>query len=149
MKLVPTDLSEVVAVTIKSLGTLPGVTVTLELATLPRVRLDQDQFPKVLTNLILNAKDAVNSNGQVRVQTGRSSTHVFLTVTDNGVGMTPEFMEKSLFRPFRTTKKNGLGIGMFHSKMIVEAHQGKLEVESELGHGSVFRVLFPLDSSSS
>jgi signal transduction histidine kinase len=50
-------------------------------------------------------------------------------------------MERALFQPFRTTKRQGLGIGLFQSKMIVEAHQGKIEVESQAGKGSTFRVL--------
>jgi len=53
-------------------------------------------------------------------------------------------LNHSLFRPFQTTKKKGIGIGMFHSKMIVEAHRGKIEVQSEPGKGSTFRVLLPL-----
>jgi signal transduction histidine kinase len=54
--------------------------------------------------------------------------------------MSPEFLAQSLFRPFQTTKKNGLGIGMFQSKMIVEAHGGKISVTSEAGKGTTFRV---------
>jgi signal transduction histidine kinase len=67
-------------------------------------------------------------------------------VTDNGCGMSQEFISRSLFRPFQTTKKNGLGIGMFQSKMIVEAHQGKIEVESEPGHGATFRIYLPVQN---
>jgi hypothetical protein len=58
--------------------------------------------------------------------------------------MSPEFRDRSLFRPFQTTKKKGLGIGVFQSKMIVEAHGGRIEVESELGKGTTFRVLLPV-----
>jgi len=58
--------------------------------------------------------------------------------------MTPEFIAQSLFRPFQTTKKNGLGIGMFQSKMIVEAHGGRFSVESAPGKGTTFRVFLPL-----
>jgi signal transduction histidine kinase len=65
-------------------------------------------------------------------------------IEDTGCGMTPEFMARSLFKPFQTSKKNGLGIGMFHSKMIVEAHRGRIEVESAPGRGTTFRVLLPL-----
>jgi signal transduction histidine kinase len=67
-----------------------------------------------------------------------------MSVTDNGCGMAPEFVQNSLFRPFQTTKKKGIGIGMFHCKMIVEAHRGRIEVESQPGKGSAFRVLLPL-----
>jgi hypothetical protein len=58
--------------------------------------------------------------------------------------MTKDFIEKLLFHPFRTTKKQGMGIGLFHTKMIVEAHQGRIEVESVEGKGTTFRVFLPL-----
>ena len=58
--------------------------------------------------------------------------------------MSPEFLAKSLFRPFQTTKKNGLGIGMFQSRMIVQAHGGRMLVESTPGQGTVFRVFLSL-----
>lgn len=69
---------------------------------------------------------------------------MILTVSDNGCGMAPEFLSRSLFRPFQTTKKNGLGIGLFQSKMIVEAHKGKVQVESQPGKGTTFRIILPL-----
>jgi signal transduction histidine kinase len=69
-----------------------------------------------------------------------------VTVADNGCGMAPEFLNRALFRPFQTTKKEGFGIGMFQSKMIVEAHGGRIEVESELQKGTVFKVLLPLQT---
>ena len=62
--------------------------------------------------------------------------------------MTAEFMQRQLFRPFQTTKKKGIGIGMFQSKMIVEAHQGKIEVESAEGKGSTFRVFLPIPAQA-
>ena len=60
--------------------------------------------------------------------------------------MAPEFVRDSLFRPFKTTKKKGLGIGMFQTKMIVEAHHGYLRVQSEPGKGTAFHVSLPLNS---
>jgi len=67
-----------------------------------------------------------------------------VSVRDNGCGMSEEFIENSLFRPFQTTKKKGLGIGLFHCKMIVEAHRGKIEVNSIVGKGTEFRVILPV-----
>jgi signal transduction histidine kinase len=100
---------------------------------------------KVATNLIFNAREAVPQvSGQVRIETSQKNGWAVLAISDNGCGMSPEFLSRSLFRPFQTTKKNGLGIGMFQSKMIVEAHQGKIEVESEMGKGTTFRILLPL-----
>jgi signal transduction histidine kinase len=87
----------------------------------------------------------VSKQGQVRIQTSRLNGWAVLAVADNGCGMSPEFLNRSLFRPFQTTKKAGLGIGMFQSKMIIEAHGGRIEVESEAGKGTTFRVLLPLN----
>ena len=72
-----------------------------------------------------------------------------MSVSDNGCGMTPEFMDKSLFRPFQTTKQDGFGIGLFHSKMIIEAHHGKIEVDSRPGGGTTFRVILPMTGETS
>jgi hypothetical protein len=58
--------------------------------------------------------------------------------------MTREFVDRSLFRPFQSTKKNGIGIGMFQCKTIVEAHRGRIDVESEPGQGTAFHVRLPL-----
>jgi signal transduction histidine kinase len=103
---------------------------------------------KVATNLIFNAREAVaQSSGQVQIQTSQTNGWAVLAIADNGCGMSREFMERSLFRPFQTTKKSGLGIGMFQSKMIVEAHKGKIEVESETGKGTTFRIFLPLTNS--
>ena len=110
----------------------------------PKLLADQEQLQSVVTNLLLNAADAVDNKGVVRVETGHENGWAQFVVADNGCGMTRDFLQKSLFRPFRTTKKKGLGIGMFQSKMIIDAHHGKISVESELGIGTTFRVSLPL-----
>ena len=117
-----------------------------ELDELPSVELDREQIQKVLTNLILNAQDAAGESGHIRVSTSRENGWVLVAVRDDGCGMSEEFMTNSLFKPFQTTKKQGLGIGLFHCKKIVEAHGGRIEVESERGEGSTFRVLRAGDS---
>ena len=68
---------------------------------------------------------------------------VVISVVDDGCGMSAEFMRNSLFRPFQTTKKTGLGIGMFQSRMIVEAHGGEITATSVLAKGTTFRVFLP------
>jgi len=100
----------------------------------------------VVTNLLLNACDAVGPKGRVTVRTDHHDDWVALSVADNGCGMSLAFLRDSLFRPFRTTKKKGLGIGMFQSKMIIEAHRGSIQVKSEVGIGTTFRVTLPVKS---
>ncbi len=141
---VEADLNEVVAKSLAGLESAPDLAWGKDLRPLPKVRIDLDEFQKVIVNLLLNAKEAVSANGHIQVATSQRDGWAVLSVSDNGCGMSPEFLARSLFRPFRTTKKNGTGIGMFHSKMIVEAHRGKIEVESAPGQGTTFRVLLPL-----
>jgi putative PEP-CTERM system histidine kinase len=138
------DLNQLAAEVLKGLDQTPGLLVVKDLQPLPKVRLDPIQMEKVLTNLVFNARDAVGPGGGIRVETSRRNGWAVLAVADNGCGMSPEFVKDRLFRPFQTTKKNGIGIGMFHCKLIVEAHHGRIEVESALGRGTSFRVLLPL-----
>ena len=141
------DLNELVTDTLKAQEQASDVELVKELRPLPKVRLDPAQIQKVLTNLVLNAREALGPGGMIRVETSRRNGWVVLGVSDNGCGMSAEFIQRSLFRPFQTTKKKGIGIGMFHSKMIVEAHRGRIEVESEPGKGTAFRVLLPIAGS--
>jgi putative PEP-CTERM system histidine kinase len=138
------DLNLVVTEALATLnGTLENKLVT-KFDQIPKILADGQQLQSVCTNLLLNASDAVGTNGRITVETTRQGEWVALFVSDNGCGMSEQFIKNSLFRPFRSTKKKGLGIGMFQSKTIVEAHQGKIHVESQLGVGTTFRVMLPL-----
>jgi len=138
------DLNHVVTEALTHLnGTLDTKLVT-KFNQIPRILADREQLQSVCTNLLLNACDAVGTDGRITVETARHDQWIALSISDNGCGMTEQFVKNSLFRPFRSTKKKGLGIGMFQSKTIVEAHQGKIHVESELGVGTTFRVMLPL-----
>lgn len=141
------DLNALVQDTLSSLDGLVKRPVTQRLEPLPELVMDPEQIQKVLTNLVLNAAEAMVEGGEIRVTTERRGGWVILSVSDDGCGIPREFAERSLFRPFQTTKKHGLGIGLFHSKLIAEAHRGKIEVTSEEGSGSTFRVMLPLAGS--
>ena len=144
IKPVESDLNELVAKALAGWEEVAGINLKKELPPLPKIYFDQEQMLKVATNLIFNAREAVSTTGQVQIQTSQRNGWAVLAISDNGCGMSPEFLHRSLFRPFQTTKKNGLGIGMFQSKMIVEAHKGRIEVESETGKGTTFRIFLPL-----
>ncbi len=144
LKPIESDLNQLVIETLENLNGMRGIELVKEFHPLPKVVVDREQLQNVVTNLLLNAREAVGSDGQIRVETSQCEGRAVLSIADNGCGMSPDFLRDSLFRPFQTTKKKGLGIGMFQSKMIVEAHRGNIQVESEPGKGTKFGVFLPL-----
>jgi len=140
------DLNALVKESLQGVNGSGNIDVTKELEPLPALLADVEQLRSVVTNLLLNARDAIRENGRIEVKTAARDGWVTLSVSDNGCGMAPEFVRDSLFRPFKTTKKKGLGIGMFQTKMIVEAHHGYLRVQSEPGKGTAFHVTLPAET---
>ena len=138
------DLNELVKNTLSGMDGLLKANPTLDLHPLPKLIADPEQIQKVLTNLVLNANEAILEGGSIQVSTGQQGNLAVLSITDNGSGMSKEFIDRFLFQPFKTTKKQGMGIGLFHSKKIIEVHQGRIEVESEEGKGTTFKALLPL-----
>jgi putative PEP-CTERM system histidine kinase len=141
---VPAHLHEIVGTALKDFDGLADTTLVKSLRPTPRTLLDAEQMQRVVVNLVLNAKEAVKGGGEIHVETEAQVRYAVLTVRDNGCGMSPDFIKHRLFRPFQTTKVKGIGIGMFHTKMIVEAHEGRIQVESVEGHGTTFRVVLPV-----
>ena len=141
---VEADLNQLVNEALGKVGGMPNVDVQTELQPLPRILANRDEIQSVVTNLVLNARDAVGANGVIHVRTQSQGRRVVLSVMDNGCGMTPAFLKESLFRPFQTTKKKGLGIGLFQCRAIVQAHGGGVHVESEVGKGTTFLVSLPV-----
>jgi signal transduction histidine kinase len=144
----PTELEAIVKETLRNLQEAHSLPLRMQFESLPPVELDREQIEKVITNLVLNAGDALRPGGQIRVTVARRDSHAVLTVADDGCGMTDEFIRGSLFRPFQTTKNKGIGIGLYHARQIVEAHCGWIEVESIPERGSTFRVVLPLQHRS-
>jgi putative PEP-CTERM system histidine kinase len=140
-----TKINDLIIVAINDVKDYVKVQVSINLnPNLPLLALDQEQMHKVLENLLMNAYDASGNDGQISVATSFQDNWVEVAVRDNGCGMTKEFMEKNLFRPFQTTKKQGMGIGLYHCKTIIDAHGGMLNVESVEGRGTLFKILLPL-----
>ena len=143
---VKTDIGSIIENTMVHLGEAIERRVVCDLGALSDVWLDPEQVGKVITNLVLNACDATPADGEIRIGARAVKGALIVSVADSGCGMSRTYIEQSLFRPFRSTKKDGMGIGLFQSRMIVEAHGGTMEVESEEGHGTTFRVRLPLRS---
>jgi signal transduction histidine kinase len=137
------DLRRLVDETLEKLSVSPGVEVSRELGPVPRVLADGEQLRSVVTNLVLNAIDAVEGRGVVRVGTQHEDGRVLLSVADSGCGMSPAFVKNELFRPFRSTKTKGLGIGLYQCRAIVHAHGGSIHADSKLGEGTTFTVTLP------
>ena len=110
---------------------------------LGRVEADRDRLEQVLVNLIVNAYQAVDKNGRIIISTGGAGSQVWISVEDNGCGITEQDLSR-LFEPFFTTKKNGSGLGLSLSQKIVEAHGGRMEAQA-LPTGSRFTVYLPND----
>ncbi len=119
-----------------------GACAECDLRPVPEQSLDREAMKSVVTNLLANAREA--SAAKVRIETRLENGHALVVVSDDGQGMTPEFVHTHLFQPFRSTKSSGLGIGMFQCRKIVEAHGGRIEVETRPGAGTSFTVSLPV-----
>ncbi|MEW5804440.1 MAG: XrtA/PEP-CTERM system histidine kinase PrsK [bacterium] len=119
---------------------------------LPKVKVDREKIQSVVNNLIINAQEAMKErkdNRRISVSaTFKGGTIIIIEVEDNGSGMSKEFLSQKLFKPFQTSKKGGLGIGLYQSKLFVAAHGGKIEVTSEEGKGTTFRIFLPVETES-
>jgi putative PEP-CTERM system histidine kinase len=102
-------------------------------------------FLSVLDLIIGNAIEAAPKGAPVTVRVGRSENSVCVTVTDKGPGMTPEFIAAQLFRPLRTTKPGGFGIGAYQAREIMRDLGGTIDVRSKVGEGTIVSLLLPTD----
>lgn len=109
---------------------------------MPPVEHDPGQMQQVLLNLLLNALQAIDGAGKVRVQIVSHDDQALVSVTDTGRGITPENLP-NIFRPFFTTKGQGTGLGLSLARRVVEDHGGKIEVTSQPGQGTQFLIWLP------
>jgi two-component system nitrogen regulation sensor histidine kinase NtrY len=115
-------------------------------ASIPALSLDRGQIRQALTNLIKNSLQAltdVRREGFIKVKTMPDTDRVFLSVEDNGCGISEE-NRKRLFQPYFTTKKHGSGIGLALTERIISLHGGKIICASREGEGTVFKIILPL-----
>jgi len=118
-----------------------------EYGEIPEVECYPHQLSQVFMNLLVNASQAIEDNGEIGIRTYTEEDRVFIKISDTGKGMSKELMNR-IFEPFYTTKPvgKGTGLGLSVSYGIIEKHQGSLKVESEEGKGTTFTVEIPVNS---
>ncbi len=110
---------------------------------LPSVLLDSDTFQSALLNLVLNAQQAMPDGGQLVLRTRMTSGRVALDLIDNGCGMDSKTLTRA-FDAFYSTKSGGSGLGLPTTRKIIEAHEGTLHVQSDVGRGTQFTIELPV-----
>lgn len=121
----------------------PGVDICFEpQAELPACLGDASRLRQVFTNLLINALQAMPTGGKLKVSSRVYDHCIQVDVQDEGMGMSEE-VRSQIFHPFFTTKKSGTGLGLSVSYGIIQAHEGQINVESQPGKGSLFRVSLP------
>jgi signal transduction histidine kinase len=143
------DLASVVAGMSTALTTLVGGRIRLDVRVSGEVPVDADvtQLERTITNLVVNARDAMPDGGTISVATEIEDGRAALRVTDHGIGMDDDVLAR-VFEPFFTTKQShgGTGLGLATVAAVAEHHGGTVAVASSPGHGSTFTVFLPLAS---
>lgn len=120
-------------------------TIKREYSEVPQLRCYPQQLAQVFTNLLVNAAQAIDTQGEITVRVWSEGGLIHVSISDTGSGI-PEAVREHIFQPFFTTKETGrgTGLGLSISNEIIKNHGGEIKVESELGKGSTFTVSIPL-----
>lgn len=125
-----------------------NIVITTRIDSMPPIYIDSDALEMVFFNIIINAFDAVGKDGIIKVSAAFLDGFIHITVQDNGSGIPSDFIDNGLFLPFKTTKKNGFGIGLYQCKTLIEGHGGNISVESAVGEGTTFTIKLPADAGA-
>jgi signal transduction histidine kinase len=109
---------------------------------LPVIAADAELLHRALSNLVLNAMDAMPNGGELALRTRRDGGKVIIEVSDTGSGLTPEECER-IFTPYYTSKQHGTGLGLAIVQSVVSDHGGRITVQSEPGRGTTFVIELP------
>lgn len=121
-----------------------NVKVIREIQELPSIELDPDQFKQALWNLIINAIQAMDNGGRLTIRTLALNGDIQIDVQDTGKGIAPS-VESRMFDLFFHTKEGGTGVGLAIVKRVIEAHGGRVGVDSRPNQGATFSIILPLN----
>jgi signal transduction histidine kinase len=113
----------------------------------PRIHIDVEKMRRVFINIIRNAIDAMANGGTLTIRSQKANYHVTISFSDTGTGMSTETIQK-LWTPLFTTKAKGMGFGLPICKRFVEAHGGKISVQSNVGKGTTITITIPINPES-
>lgn len=148
---VPLDLNSLLAELLASTGTKGAAgDVAAEFGEVPRVWGDPYLLRDAVESILENALEAATSSVRVRtaVETRGRRRRTVLEIEDDGPGMSEEFLTRRLFRPFQTTKPDGVGLGLYSARQIVGLHRGTIGVRSAPGAGTTVRIALPAADES-
>jgi len=138
------DLRDVVENAVSTINVPELVEVKTEYGKLPKVLIDSNQVMHAVMNIANNAIMAMNGNGILTFRTVRSGEEVCVEIQDTGPGIPPD-QRGLIFEPLYSSKPKGTGLGLPIAKMMVENQEGRIQLESELGEGTIFRIYLPLN----
>ncbi len=125
----------------------PAIQANLDLeSSLPQIDADPDLLHRVFSNLVLNAMDAMPNGGTITLRTRDNDHSVHIEIADSGTGLTPEECSR-IFTPYYTSKQHGTGLGLAIVQSVISDHHGTINVESEPGHGTTFKIDLPKQHS--
>ena len=107
-------------------------------------KADPNQLALALLNVVLNAVESIKEEGTIILEGKSDGNNAVITVSDTGSGIHPRDLPE-VFSPFYSTKPNSIGIGLGVARRIIQAHQGRIGIESSLGHGTVVTIVLPLN----
>jgi signal transduction histidine kinase len=120
-----------------------GIKLEVNLAEeLPMIIADGSKIEQIFSNILVNAIDAVEDKGIIKIQSSFDKENISVKFIDNGKGIPPEILKK-IFEPFFTTKNEGTGVGLTLSKKIVEMHGGLINVSGSKENGTCFEIVLP------